>query len=162
MVMFILLYFLAAGAIVGLDQLVKYWVVRQIPLNDTFPLVPGLVHLTHVRNTGAAFSMLSGQRWPLIVLTLACAAAILAVLARGKLPKTANWALAMVLGGAVGNLIDRAVHGYVVDMIEVEFVRFAVFNVADIFVVCGGILLCLWLLLSQGKKTEGPNNAPAG
>ena len=158
----ILLYILAAGAIVGLDQLVKYLVVEYIPLNGTVPLVPGLVHLAHVHNTGAAFSMLSGQRWPLIVLTLVCAAAILAVLLRDKLPKTANWALAMVLGGAVGNLIDRAAHGYVVDMVEVEFIRFAVFNVADIFVVCGGILLCLWLLLSQGKQTEDKDDASAG
>ena len=152
--MHILFYFLAAGAIVGLDQLVKALVVRRIALNGMVKLIPGVIHLTHVQNTGAAFSMLSGQRWPLLVLTAVCILVVIGVLLKGKLPKTANWALVMVLGGAVGNLIDRAVQGYVVDMLEVEFMRFAVFNVADIFVVCGGILLCLWLLLTWKKPEE--------
>ena len=157
--MYILFYFLTAAAIVGLDQLVKHLVVQNIALNGIVKVIPGLIHLTHVHNTGAAFSMLSGQRWPLLVLTGVCILVVTGVLVRGKLAKTANWALAMVLGGAVGNLIDRAAQGYVVDMFEVEFMRFAVFNVADIFVVCGGILLCLWLLLTW-KKPEEKTDAP--
>ena len=152
--MLYLLYFLAAAAIVGLDQLVKVLVARTIALNGIVKVIPGLIHLTHVHNTGAAFSMLSGQRWPLLVLTAACILVVIWMLLKGKLPKVANWALVMVLGGAVGNLIDRAVQGYVVDMFEVEFMRFAVFNVADIFVVCGGILLCLWLLRTWKKPEE--------
>ena len=152
--MLYILYFLTAAAIVGLDQLVKHLVVQKIALNGVVKVIPGLIHLTHVHNTGAAFSMLSGQRWPLLVLTGVCILVVVLVLLKAKLPKTANWALAMVLGGAVGNLIDRVAQGYVVDMFEVEFMRFAVFNVADIFVVCGGILLCLWLLLTWKKPEE--------
>ena len=147
-------YFLAAALVVGLDQLVKWLVIRNISLFATVPVLPGVVHLTHIRNTGAAFSMLSGQRWPLVVITLACMALVVWLLVKGGLPRLGNWCLVAVLGGAVGNLIDRLVNGYVVDMIEVEFIRFPVFNVADIFVVCGGILLCISVLASGWGKND--------
>ena len=150
-----LLYALFAAAVVGLDRLTKLLIVRNIPIGETVPVWNGVFHLTHVHNTGAAFSMFSGQRWPLVVVTLLCMALVVWMLLRADFPPLANWCLVAILGGAVGNFIDRVTQGYVVDMIEVEFIRFAVFNVADIFVVCGGIVLCLAVLLFSKKEEAG-------
>lgn len=134
-----------AVLIVVLDQVSKYLVLANIPLGGEIPVWPGVFHLTHIRNTGMAFSLLEGGRWFFLVMTLA-AFVLMAVAIRKKwiTHPTGLWALAWIAGGAVGNLIDRVRWGYVVDMIEVEFMRFAVFNVADCFVVCGGILLVIY------------------
>ncbi len=144
--MLYLLYALAAAVLVGIDQLVKHLIVAHLALHETMPLIPGIIRLTYVQNSGAAFSVLSGQRWLLIAVTLACLAFVAGVLIKGSAPAVVNWSLVAVFGGAVGNLIDRIRLGYVVDMFEVEFIRFAVFNAADIFVVCGGIVMAVGIL----------------
>ncbi|MGN1290164.1 MAG: signal peptidase II, partial [Bradyrhizobium sp.] len=113
------------------------------------------VHLTYVKNTGAAFSIFSGQRWPLIVLTLAVLAVIVYAVARRYVRHPFGvLTLAAIVGGAVGNLIDRARQGFVVDMFEVEFMRFAVFNVADIFLTCGAVALCFYIIFFFGKDEK--------
>lgn len=146
-----------AAAAVGLDQLTKYLTVQHIALFEDVPLLPGIVHLTHTHNTGAAFSMLSGQRWPLILMTVIVLALIVFVLVRKTVTKPFGvLTLAAVFGGAIGNLIDRVLYGYVVDMIEVEFINFAVFNVADIFVTCGGVLLCVYIAFFHEDKKPLP------
>lgn len=154
-----MLYLIAAVlavAIVALDQLVKYLVVQNIALGEVVPFLDGVVHWTHTHNTGAAFSILSGQRWPLIVMTLIVLVAVIVLLARRIITKPFGvLTLAAIFGGAVGNLIDRIAQGYVVDMIEVEFMNFAVFNVADIFVTCGGIALCFYILFFHEDKVSG-------
>ncbi len=143
---------LLAAAVVGLDQLTKYWVTAHIALGGQVSLLPGIIHLTYVKNTGAAFSIFSGQRWPLIVLTLAVLIAIIYAVARRYVRHPFGvLTLAAITGGAVGNLIDRARQGFVVDMFEVEFMRFAVFNVADIFLTCGAVLLCFYIIFFFGK-----------
>ncbi len=144
---------LFAALVVAADQLTKTLVVRSIPFGGQVALLPGVVHLTYVRNSGAAFSMLGGARW----LFLALLAVFLVVLgwmvATGVLEKPVElWSLAAIAGGAVGNGIDRLRTGEVVDMIEVEFVRFAVFNVADMFITCGAIVLAVYLLFFDRKK----------
>ena len=143
-----------AVLIVVLDQLTKYLTVANIPLGGTVPAIEGLFQLTYVRNTGMAFSMLEGGRWFFLVMTLA--AFVLMVVALKKkwiTHPTGLWALASIAGGAVGNLIDRVRLGYVIDMIEVTFMEFAVFNVADSFVVCGAILLVIYAFFFD--KPEG-------
>lgn len=156
--MFYVIAAVLAVAAVALDQLVKYLVVQNIAYGAVVPFWNGVVHWTHTHNTGAAFSMLSGQRWPLILMTVIVLAIIVFVIARKIVTKPFGvLTLAAVFGGAVGNLIDRALYGYVVDMIEVEFMNFAVFNVADIFVTCGGVLLCVYIaFFHEDKKTEPP------
>lgn len=142
--------FTAAAA--GADQLAKYLVVRNIPLGAQIPVLPGVVHLTHVRNTGAAFSMLSGQTWVFFAATGAFFLLAAVAVTRKWLKGNAQlWAAAAVCGGALGNLIDRLTNAYVVDMIEVEFMHFAVFNVADCFITVGAVVLVLAVLL-EGKK----------
>ena len=136
---------LAIGWVV-VDQLVKLLVRHNILYRDLHPFLPGL-DLTYVRNTGAAFSMLSSHTWFLALLSAVVGAVLAVALARDVLP---HWrgrlALALMLGGAVGNLIDRALLGFVTDMFATNFINFAVFNVADICVVVGGILLSIHLI----------------
>lgn len=143
------------AALVILDQLVKYLVKTGIPLGGSVPFLPGVLGLTHIHNTGAAFSMLEGggARWFFVVLTVAFVAAALWVLYAKKLRHPlGKWSWVMLIAGAMGNLIDRCLFGYVVDMFEVQFIHFAIFNVADIFVVVGGILFCVYYLFLHDKK----------
>ena len=131
--------------LVALDQLVKYLVRMHIPLGGQRPFIPHVLGLAHIHNTGAAFSMLSGARWFFVALTVAFVAFAMWVLLAKKITHPlGRWTLALIVAGAIGNLIDRALNGYVVDMFEVLFMRFAIFNVADIFVVVGGILFCYY------------------
>lgn len=160
-----MLYLLFAAALCGIDQLFKAWIVHTIPLNGYIKLIPGVVGLTHIRNTGMAFSMLSGHTWILAVVSAAVALALTVMILKGKFPRWEKLCLAMVLGGAVGNLIDRARLGYVVDMINPEFVRFAVFNLADTFIDVGAVLFCILYIVrttregrARKKGKEGENS----
>ena len=138
-------YVIAIAALVGLDQLVKALVRMYIPLYEGVPLIPHVLELTHVKNTGAAFSLFAQHTWLLTLISLLAAVALAAVmilrLVRHPLGK---WSLATVLAGAVGNLIDRVLFGEVTDMFNPLFMHFAVFNVADICVVLGGIALMIY------------------
>ena len=146
--------------LVILDQVVKYLVKTNIPLGGAVPFLPGILGLTHIHNTGAAFSMLSGARWFFVLLTVAFVIFGMWVLLTGRLRHPlGKWSWVLVLAGAIGNLIDRCLYGYVVDMFEVQFMRFAIFNVADIFVVVGGILFCIYyLFLHDKQKEEAPHD----
>lgn len=148
--------------LVILDQVVKYLVKTNIPLGGAVPFLPGILGLTHIHNTGAAFSMLSGARWFFVLLTVAFVVFGMWVLLTGRLHHPlGKWSWVLVLGGAIGNLIDRCLYGYVVDMFEVQFMRFAIFNVADIFVVVGGILFCIYYLFLHDKKKEETPHDPS-
>lgn len=141
--------------LVILDQAVKYLVKTNIPLGSSVPFLPGILGLTHIHNEGAAFSMLTGARWFFVVLTVVFLGFGLWVLWKKKLRHPlGSWSWVLVLAGAAGNLIDRCLYGYVVDMFEVQFMRFAIFNVADIFVVVGGILFCVYYLFLHDKLKE--------
>ena len=137
-----------AAVIVVLDQLSKLWVVGNIPLYTSVDAVPGLFHLTYVQNTGAAFSSLQGMRWLFVAVFVIITVAVIWEFWGRKLPFTTfdRWCIAAVYAGGLGNIIDRVRLGYVVDMIEVDFIRFPVFNVADCFITCGCILLMVHLI----------------
>ena len=145
-------YAVLALLLVLLDQGVKYLVLTKIPLGGHVPFLPHLLELTYVQNTGAAFSILETHTWLLALVSLVMSAllawALFKPLFRHPLGR---FFLALVLAGAVGNLIDRALRGFVVDMFNVLFMNFAVFNVADICVVVGGIGLGVYYLLLADK-----------
>ena len=145
-------YAVLALLLVLLDQGVKYLVLTRIPLGGHVPFLPHLLELTYVQNTGAAFSILESHTWLLALVSLVMSAllawALFKPLFRHPLGR---FFLALVLAGAVGNLIDRALRGFVVDMFNVLFMSFAVFNVADICVVVGGIGLGVYYLLLADK-----------
>ncbi len=138
-----LFYFLFAAGVVAADQITKFLVVSYIPLNGSAPLLPGVLGLTHVQNTGAAFSLLEGMQWLFILVFLVLTAAILWEYFKKPLPFTVfeRWCIAAIYGGGLGNMIDRVRLSYVVDMLKTEFMEFPVFNVADCFITCGCILL---------------------
>ena len=130
-------------------MLTKFWTVSNIGLAQHIPAIPGIVRLTYVRNTGAAFSALEGARWLFVVIFILLTAALIYEYFFKRMPFTAaeRWCIAAVYGGGLGNIIDRVRLGYVVDMIETEFISFPVFNVADCFITCGCILLVTHLIL---------------
>lgn len=152
-------YIILTAVLVGLDQLVKYLVLTNIQLGEHVPFIPHLLELTYVENTGAAFSMLSEHTWLLtlisLVMSVLLALAIWKNFFRHPLGKVT---LTLLLAGAVGNLIDRMFRGYVVDMFNVLFMNFAVFNVADICVVVGGIAAAAYYLF-LADKLESKENA---
>ena len=140
---------LFVAGITAADQLTKLWVVNAIPLYTRVDVIPGLFHLTYVQNTGAAFSSLQGMQWLFLLVFLAFAAGIVWEFSKKRMPFTTfeRWCIVAVFGGGLGNMIDRLRLGYVVDMIEVEFIQFPVFNVADCFISCGAVLLLAHLIL---------------
>jgi len=147
-----MIYAIIAAIIVIGDQIFKYWIVDAIELGGSMPSFPGIMHLTYVKNTGGAFSILNEHTWLLTVISLIMIAAIIIFMFKGKLNKPCLVTAAMVLGGAVGNIIDRIVLGYVIDMFEVDFTDYAVFNIADCFVVVGVILFCIFYLIQVIKE----------
>lgn len=151
-------YFLLSAALVVVDQVVKYVVRQGIPLHTAVDFLPGMA-LTYVKNTGAAFSLFQEHTWLLTLLSGVVSVALVVALAKKIIP---HWwgmlSLALLLGGAVGNFLDRLLLGYVTDMFATTFMNFPVFNVADIGVVLGGVLLCVSVILSfaeERKKPEG-------
>lgn len=144
---------LYAAGVVALDQITKYLTVANIELYGKVPAIEGLFHLTYAQNTGAAFSSFSGARWLFVALFLVFAVLAIWELVKKKLPftKLERWCIISILAGGLGNVIDRVRLGYVIDMIEVEFVDFAVFNVADSFITCGCILLMVSLVFFNKK-----------
>lgn len=138
--------------IIGADQLVKFWAVQTLMSGSSIVLIPGIFRLTYVENRGAAFSFLENHISFFVIATLLVLCAIIYAFLKKLIPtKLGRLALAFVAGGAVGNLIDRILHGYVVDMFYFELIDFPVFNVADIFIVIGGILFAYYVLVQYDK-----------
>lgn len=147
--------YLVIMLVVGIDQLTKWLTVTYLkPISD-YPLIKGVLHFTYVENTGAAFGMLKNQRWIFMLISSVTIAGLLIVLTiYKKLPFCPSILLAMIVGGGIGNMIDRIAYGYVVDFINFELIDFAVFNVADSFVCVGGGLLLVYLLISDVKESK--------
>ena len=159
-----MLYLILAALLVALDQAVKFLVRAHIPLGGSLPVLPGVLDLTYVQNTGAAFSLFSQHTWLLTLLSGVVSVVLVICLGKRVLPHWSGMlALALLLGGAVGNFIDRLLFGFVTDMFATTFVNFAVFNVADVGVVLGGVLLCLHLIVffgREGKKEPDKEETP--
>ena len=136
------------AVIVALDQLSKLWVVANIPLYTQVDALPGLFHLTYVQNTGAAFSSFQGMQWLFAVIFALFTVAVIWEFSKKRLPFTGfdRWCIALVYAGGLGNMIDRVRVGYVIDMIETQFITFPVFNVADCFITCGCIAMLISLI----------------
>lgn len=157
--------FLTAAGLVVVDQITKVLTRTLIPLGEKITLIPGLVGLTYIQNTGAAFSSFSGGTWLLALLSLVMTALLAVAIARNWLKHPfAQWSMAVIMAGAFGNFIDRAFIGYVTDMVDTLFMTFAVYNFADICVVLGVIALAIYILFFyekyEGKKAP-KTDAPA-
>ncbi len=151
---------LGAAWVVIVDRYVKLLVMQNLELGGTAELLPGLFRLQRVHNYGAAWSSFSGARWLLVGVTVVGLAALFWLVKSVVKHPLGVWSLWLVIGGGVGNLIDRLQLGYVVDMLAAEFIDFPVFNVADIFVTCGAAAGMVYYLKyyekCDAKKPEPP------
>ena len=140
---------LFAAGIVAVDQYTKFLTVANIPLHGHADFMPGFLGFTYVRNTGAAWSSFEGMIWLFALVFLVLTVAIIWEFSKNRMGFTTleRWCIVAIYGGGLGNMIDRLRLGYVVDMIETEFMNFPVFNVADCFITCGCILLLVHLFL---------------
>ncbi len=143
-------YWIAVLTVI-VDQIVKWGCLS---LTGSVTLIPHVLALTYAENTGMAFSLFSGRAWLLGVVSALCILAGWLVLRRYKLGRLSRIAAMLMLGGAVGNMLDRFFRGYVVDMFEVLFVEFAIFNVADAALTVGTALMALSLLLFPKEWQE--------
>ncbi|MDO4287962.1 MAG: signal peptidase II [Eubacterium sp.] len=156
-----LFYILLILGGIAVDQFSKYLAVVFLSPVSTVPIVPHVFHLTYVENNGAAFSMLSGKQTFLIIITAAFILALIYIL--WVMPKKRryydiNFALSLIISGAIGNLIDRIRLNYVIDFFDVRLIGFAIFNIADIFVVAG----CLLAVIALFRNKELLNDPPIG
>ncbi len=162
----ILLFAIILG-VICMDQLTKWLAVIFLQDIPTFPLWQDVLHFTYVENRGMAFGMLKDHRWVFMVFSTVAIVALLIYLIRFR-PKS-MWvqvSLSMIVGGGIGNMIDRVFLGYVIDFIDFTLIDFAVFNVADSFVCVGAGILIVYLLIdmineAKREKAEKIANAEA-
>ncbi len=148
-------YFLIIVLALIIDQLSKYFTVIYLKPVGTYPLINNVFHLTYAENTGAAFSMFSGKQPFLIILTLIIIVALLFYLIRNLKTNQVllKFSLSLIIGGALGNLIDRIRLNYVVDMLDFTLINYPVFNMADVFVVSGSVIFAYTILTSSTNNS---------
>ena len=142
--------FISILLLILLDQAVKGYVVKEIPLGGMRRFIPKVVSRTYLKNSGAAFSMLENQQWFFTIITLIAMGAAFVYLYRHI--KGSIWlllGLTLIISGGIGNFIDRLRQGFVVDMFHLDFMNFAIFNVADIYLTIGVGLLLIYLLREE-------------
>ena len=158
--MFQAIVLVITAALVGLDQLTKYLTVANLKGADPLVLIDGVFEFTYLENRGAAFGMMQGARWWFVVFTSLVMVALLAVLLFGRYRRYQlfNVGLTLIIGGGIGNLIDRVANGFVVDMLHFEIAAigfdFPVFNVADCYVVIGAILTLFFFFFIYDDKND--------
>ncbi len=142
--------FISILLLILLDQAVKGYVVKEIPLGGMRRFIPKVVSLTYLKNSGAAFSMLENQQWFFTIITILAMGTAFVYLYRHI--KGSLWllvGLTLIISGGIGNFIDRVRQGFVVDMFHLDFMNFAIFNVADIYLTVGVGLLLIYLLREE-------------
>lgn len=141
--------------ITAFDQVTKLLAVKYLKGNEPVDFIKGIVRFNYSENTGMAFSMFSGARWFFVAVTAVVCIGILWYLFSNRCRHLwLYWSLGVVCAGGLGNLIDRAVYGYVVDFIEPVFINFAIFNIADCAVTLGAALLIIYFIFDLFKKED--------
>lgn len=141
-------------ALIALDQWVKFEIVKNIQLGEVKPFIPKILSLTYLRNTGAAFSILENQQWLFAVITLVVIGSAIWYLS--KHIEGSIWllsGLSLIIAGGIGNFIDRMRQGFVVDMFQLDFINFAIFNVADSYLTIGVLMLIVMILKEEDNAS---------
>ncbi|MGB3616341.1 MAG: signal peptidase II [Elainellaceae cyanobacterium] len=149
------LFWIAAAIAIALDQLTKYWVVQGMRLQETIPIWDGVFHFTYVLNTGAAFSLFRDSGGWLRWLSLIVSLGLIALALLG--PPMIRWeqfGFGFILGGALGNGIDRFDSGAVVDFLDFRLIRFPIFNLADVFINVGIACLLIAAFWQSGQSNR--------
>ena len=141
--------------LIVLDQLVKWTIVSNIKLGEVKGFIPSIMSLTYLQNTGAAFSILENQQWLFTIITLLVIGGAIWYLIKNI--KGSFWlisGLTLIIAGGLGNFIDRLRQGFVVDMFQVDFINFAVFNVADTYLTFGVLIMLLVIIKEETTGSE--------
>lgn len=141
--------------LIVLDQLVKWTIVSNIKLGEVKGFIPSIMSLTYLQNTGAAFSILENQQWLFTIITLLVIGGAIWYLIKNI--KGSFWlisGLTLMIAGGLGNFIDRLRQGFVVDMFQVDFINFAVFNVADTYLTFGVLIMLLVIIKEETNGSE--------
>jgi signal peptidase II len=137
-------------AMVAIDQFTKYMAVQYLKPLGSVEVIPGVLHLTFVENTGAAFGIMRDQRTFFLIVTAAVIIVMAVILVKSRnMSRWLSTSLLFLIGGGLGNFIDRLRIHRVIDFFELRFVNFAVFNIADIFVCCGAAMLFIYVLFGN-------------
>ena len=153
-----------ALAVFLLDQAVKLWILTNFVAGEVRPFIPGLLQFHYYQNTGMAFSFLAEHQWIFVIFKPLLLIAIGIILIKGKVfpHRPQKFALVAVMAGGFSNWVDRIAHGFVIDMFEPTFIRFAIFNIADIFITVGVITLFITTILSEVRKNRTEKNKNKG
>jgi signal peptidase II len=148
--------------IILLDQISKYLAVRNIVINGNYKFFNGLLEFKFVKNYGAAFGILQERKWLFIVITIIVISVLMVYLIKysAEIHMLNKIAISILIGGAIGNFVDRIRLGYVIDFIQVDIIKsinFPVFNIADIFIVIGTALLMIIIIFPQKFINNGEN-----
>lgn len=148
-----LIYLILALVVIVLDQLVKYQIVAHLALGESVTVIPHVLSFTYLQNTGAAWSLFEGKQTFFTIITIIAVVVVSYLLYRNR---HGHWlfsvGLALILAGAIGNFIDRIRLGFVVDMFQTEFISFPIFNVADMALSIGVILIFIYTILEDRLK----------
>ncbi len=147
-----MIYIIIPILLVAIDQTSKYLAVNYLKSIGSIELIEGVFNLTYAINTGAAFSILSGKQVFLILVTTAVTGFLMYYLFKAikeNKSRILKLSLSLIIGGALGNLIDRIRLNYVIDYFDFTLINYPIFNVADVFVVCGTILLAYGILFRK-------------
>lgn len=151
-------YYLIAGIIIIVDQITKYLTVTNINLGEIAEFIPGVLSFTYVRNTGAAWSILEGRMIFFYLVTIFVVGLLLYFLHHDAKGSTIlSTAIAMMIGGAIGNFIDRVLLQFVIDMFRLEFMSFPIFNVADVALTLGVVVMIIGVIYEEfyaNQKTK--------
>ncbi len=147
-------YYLLSFIIVLIDQVSKYLTQAYVDIGQQIEWIPGLLSITHIHNTGAAWSILEGQMWFFYIITVIVVVMLIYYMQQMKNEPLLKTGLAFILGGALGNFIDRLLHQYVIDMIQLDFIDFPIFNLADTALTIGVILLFIQYIFLDRQEKE--------
>ncbi|MDF7638906.1 signal peptidase II [Lactobacillus sp. ESL0791] len=149
------LYLIISLVVVLMDQGLKAFIINNYALGEVHQVIPGILSFTYIQNNGAAWNILIGQMWLFYIISIVAIIVCLYFLFTKKYRNTLfDLGLALVLGGIIGNFIDRLHLKYVVDMLQVDFIHFNIFNIADSAITVGVILIFIYLLFFDEKKDK--------
>ncbi len=159
----LVLYVLGVILLTAIDQLSKWLVCLLIPHKESIIVLKNIFRLTYIRNEGAALGLMQGQLWLFFLITVAVVVAVTVYMVKKR--PTQPWlvtSLTLIVGGGIGNFIDRLFRGHVIDFLDFGDLYFPyIFNLADCFVVCGAFLLAAYIIFIEGKGNKAKEKKKA-
>ena len=149
-----MIYELIILLLVGIDQLSKILALKYLKNVESIPIIQNMFHLTYVENRGAAFGMFQNNQIIFVIVALIASIYGLYYLHKNKVNILGKVSILLIISGALGNLIDRVRLGFVVDYFDFRIIWEYVFNIADVFVVVGTILLCIYIIFYEEKSNK--------